>query len=309
MSETSIRLADWKRDNKLLRQIRETVFVQEQAVPPEMEWDSEDDQAVHFLALEGEYAIGTARLLKDGKIGRVAVLKDWRGLQIGSALLQAVLAEAERLGMHRQTLSAQIPAIAFYERFGFSVTSKEYLEAGIAHVDMTRYSPPVLEPALHLEKQEVRFDTAEAAAEHILALLNQARRTICIYTPDLEPLLYNRSDIEHSLTRFLLAHPRNQIKLLVKDTSPAIRRGHRLINLSRRLSSNFYIRKCSPNYPAEELAYLLVDDSGLVIRKNPQLYHGVAYYSAKRIVRLQQNRFDMTWQTAVSDPNMRSLLL
>ncbi len=138
MNSISVRVADWQKDNADLRRIREKVFIAEQAVPPELEWDTEDAQAVHFLAYEGDYAIGTARLLLDGQIGRVSVLKDWRGLNVGDALLAAVIAEAERRGLHEQRLSAQVQATPFYERHGFRILSEEYLDAGIPHVDMLR---------------------------------------------------------------------------------------------------------------------------------------------------------------------------
>ena len=138
MNSISVRVADWQKDNADLRRIREKVFIAEQAVPPELEWDTEDAQAVHFLAYEGDYAIGTARLLPDGQIGRVSVLKDWRGLNVGDALLAAVIAEAERRGLHEQRQSAQVQATPFYERHGFRILSEEYLDAGIPHVDMLR---------------------------------------------------------------------------------------------------------------------------------------------------------------------------
>ncbi|UTW07910.1 GNAT family N-acetyltransferase [Pseudomonas benzenivorans] len=141
MNEIHVRLADWHKDNAELRRIRETVFVAEQAVPPELEWDAEDAEALHFLAYEGDYPIGTARLLPDGHIGRVSVLKDWRGLKVGDALIRAVVAEAEKRGLRQQMLSAQVHATAFYERLGFSIVSDEYLDAGIPHVDMVRHSP------------------------------------------------------------------------------------------------------------------------------------------------------------------------
>ncbi|WP_437880896.1 GNAT family N-acetyltransferase [Pseudomonas sp. LRF_L74] len=140
MSDIEVRLADWHKDNADLRRIRETVFIAEQAVPPELEWDSEDADSVHFLACEGDYAVGTARLAPDGQIGRVSVLKDWRGLKIGDALVQAAISEAEQRGQREQKLSAQVHASAFYERLGFSVQGGEYLEAGIPHVLMVRHS-------------------------------------------------------------------------------------------------------------------------------------------------------------------------
>jgi predicted GNAT family N-acyltransferase len=140
MNSFHVRVADWQKDNADLRRIRETVFVNEQSVPPELEWDAEDATATHFLAFDGDYAIGTARLLPDGQIGRVSVLKDWRGLKVGDALLEAVIAHAEGAGLKEQRLSAQVYATSFYERHGFKIVSGEFLDAGLPHVDMLRTS-------------------------------------------------------------------------------------------------------------------------------------------------------------------------
>ena len=140
MNDLQVRIADWHKDNADLRRIRESVFIQEQGVTPEQEWDSDDASATHFLAYEGDFAIGTARLLADGCIGRVSVLKDWRGLNVGEHLMRAVINEAERLGLKKQILTAQVHAAGFYERLGFTAVSDEFLEAGIPHIDMLRNS-------------------------------------------------------------------------------------------------------------------------------------------------------------------------
>ena len=139
-NEVSVRIADWQKDNAELRRIREAVFINEQSVPPELEWDSDDQEAIHFLACAGDYPIGTARLLADGHIGRVAVVKDWRGSGIGAMLMKAAIEKAEQGGLRRQFLTAQVHATAFYTRLGFEVVSEEFLEAGIPHVDMVRHS-------------------------------------------------------------------------------------------------------------------------------------------------------------------------
>ncbi|MBJ9976525.1 GNAT family N-acetyltransferase [Pseudomonas sp. S75] len=138
MNKIRVRLADWQRDNADIHRIRSAVFVAEQHVPPELEFDAEDLGAVHFLASEGDYSVGTARLLSDGTIGRVSVLKDWRGLKVGDALMRAAIEEAQKRNLKQQRLSAQVHATSFYERLGFKVVSEEFLEAGIAHVDMVR---------------------------------------------------------------------------------------------------------------------------------------------------------------------------
>lgn len=138
MNKIKVRLADWQKDNADIRRIREAVFIAEQNVPPELEWDADDNVAVHFLAMEDDYAIGTARLLQDGQIGRVSVLKDWRGLKVGDALMQAAIVEAQNRDLSQQKLTAQVHATAFYERLGFKVVSEEFLEAGLPHVEMVR---------------------------------------------------------------------------------------------------------------------------------------------------------------------------
>ena len=141
MNSICVRVADWHKDNLDIRRIRESVFIAEQSIPAELEWDTDDLHAVHFLALEGDYAVGTARLLADGDIGRVSVLKDWRGLKVGDKLLQTVIAHANAIGLHEQKLSAQVHATAFYEHHGFRIVSEEFLEAGLPHVDMIRTQP------------------------------------------------------------------------------------------------------------------------------------------------------------------------
>ncbi|RMR54863.1 GCN5-related N-acetyltransferase [Pseudomonas syringae pv. syringae] len=138
MNKVTVAVAQWQKNNADIRRIRDSVFIAEQSVPPELEWDAEDAGAVHFLAYEGEYAVGTARLLPDGEIGRLSVLRDWRGLKVGEALLDAVIHEAEQRGLKPLKLSAQVQAVEFYQRFGFSVISDEFLEAGLPHVDMLR---------------------------------------------------------------------------------------------------------------------------------------------------------------------------
>ena len=140
MNDLQIRIADWHKDNADLRRIRDSVFIQEQGISPEQEWDSDDASATHFLACEGDFAIGTARLLAGGCIGRLSILKDWRGLHIGEKLLLAAIEEAERQGLKQQFLTAQVHAAGFYERLGFSVISDEFIEAGIPHIDMVRNS-------------------------------------------------------------------------------------------------------------------------------------------------------------------------
>ena len=137
--ELRIELVDWAESETAIRAIRESVFIAEQAVPEELEWDGLDPLCAHALAWNdlGD-AIGTARMQADGTIGRMAVLKDWRGRGVGRALLQPLLDLAARQGLSRVTLAAQIHAIGFYERAGFHVAGDPFMDAGIPHRLMVR---------------------------------------------------------------------------------------------------------------------------------------------------------------------------
>ncbi len=134
-----VELTDWVTTGSAIRAIRETVFIHEQNVPVELEWDGLDSSCLHVLAWnERGDAIGTARMQKNGTIGRMAVLKDWRRCGVGRALLQTLLDLAIKQGLARVTLSAQIHALGFYERAGFHVIGEPFMDAGIPHRKMVK---------------------------------------------------------------------------------------------------------------------------------------------------------------------------
>lgn len=116
--------------------VRFTVFVEEQGVPREIELDEQDSVSVHAVVFEGTTPIATGRLLPDGHIGRMAVLKKWRNRGIGSLMLRKLLERAKERGQPQVALSAQIHAVPFYRAHGFVEEGSEYLEAGIRHQAM-----------------------------------------------------------------------------------------------------------------------------------------------------------------------------
>lgn len=138
-SPFTVRAADWVADGLVLRAIRTEVFIQEQQVPAQLEWDSDDEQARHVVVMAADgTAVGTGRLLPDGRIGRMAVLKAWRGSGAGSAVLAELLRMAQAAGFRSVVLNAQTQAIGFYARFGFRPEGDVFFEAGIPHCSMRR---------------------------------------------------------------------------------------------------------------------------------------------------------------------------
>jgi predicted GNAT family N-acyltransferase len=135
----SIRIVSWPDARTDAMRVREAVFVVEQGVPPEIELDEWDPQCDHAVAFAPHgRVVGTGRLLPDGHIGRMAVLREWRGRGVGSAILAALVERAAARGMKRLVLNAQTHAAPFYARHGFVAFGDEFMEADIPHVAMAR---------------------------------------------------------------------------------------------------------------------------------------------------------------------------
>jgi predicted GNAT family N-acyltransferase len=138
-----VRPVNWNASRDKLRTIRHAVFVQEQRVPEALEWDDADERSYHVLAMSAAGdPVGTGRLKLDCQIGRMAVVREWRGRGVGTAILNALLGLARKEGCRVVRLHAQTHAIPFYARQGFVAVGGEFDEAGIPHRAMElRLSP------------------------------------------------------------------------------------------------------------------------------------------------------------------------
>jgi predicted GNAT family N-acyltransferase len=131
-----IELMSWEDARAHASPIRFRVFVEEQGVPREIELDDQDAVSLHALAFEGATPVATGRLLPDGHIGRMAVLKSHRNRGVGAAMLKRLIEAARSRGDREVALSAQVHAVPFYRAHGFVEEGAEYEEAGIAHQAM-----------------------------------------------------------------------------------------------------------------------------------------------------------------------------
>lgn len=196
----------------------------------------------------------------------------------------------------------ELPAIDFQSPGRFPVHNPDTLQGDS---EQREAAPFLLREHSPLE----RFSHPEQTQAHALALLQQARHSLCLYSPDFEPWLYSHSSVQNACTRFLLASPKNQLRILLRDVSRPVKQGHRLLNLARRLTSNLHIRKINPDLPSEEAAYLLADSHGLLLRPQPEQHAGYALYNDPGRVRLRQAQFDQAWNSSLLDPDLRSFLL
>ncbi|MHB1238380.1 MAG: GNAT family N-acetyltransferase [Gallionella sp.] len=134
----TVSLVCWHDGEPLLKSIREAVFIREQGVPAELEWDEFDESCRHALALSqrGE-AIGCGRMFSNGHIGRIAVMQQWRKKKVGTAIMEALLDYARAHDYKQVDVDAQTQALPFYRGFGFAEQGEEFIDAGLPHIKMT----------------------------------------------------------------------------------------------------------------------------------------------------------------------------
>jgi predicted GNAT family N-acyltransferase len=307
--------AVWSVDSAPLKAVRTAVFIEEQQIPEAEEWDEDDAHADHALArtTSGE-PIATGRLTADGRIGRMAVVKAWRGQGVGMAVLRHLMERAAARGIRHLKLHAQSYAIPFYAQAGFAPVGAEFTECDIPHQTMVLDLPGVSAqpPAVSLvpAAPTARRLSAERAPELVDAtadLLASARREICIYTRDLEPAVYESPAVLEAIRKVAVSGRGASVRVLLQDTARVVREGHRLVELAHRLSSVVQIRQpCEEdrNYPG---AYALTDTGGYLYRTFGDRFDadGDICYPPRRDELKRQ--FDEVWERAEHPPELRRL--
>ena len=131
-----VQSGDWDKLEQDAKFIRKQVFIIEQNIPEEEEWDDQDMISDHFVVYDQDQPIATARLLQNNSVGRVAVLKAYRGQGIGRMIMLEIIRQAHQQDRTFLQLSSQVHAISFYEKLGFSIQGDAYDECGIPHIKM-----------------------------------------------------------------------------------------------------------------------------------------------------------------------------
>lgn len=322
-----VEICNWQNtaDRDALLGVRETVFILEQHVPTELERDADDAHALHMLArtLEGA-PIGTGRLLFDapaandrpatsGRIGRMAVLADWRNHGVGTHLLHGLLDLARSRGLTDISLHAQRDAVPFYQRHGFETIGVEFEEAGIPHVGMRRKLEPVATPDRPAPPSApthtiLRANTREELIEVTKTLLSGAKRSVCVLVRELHPQLLNDTACLVELRRLAISGRGASIRMIAQDLSRALSEGTRLLELAQRLSSVVELRR--PVDPADidfPSAFMCVDTQGYLFRpiEHEMVTTGSTYAPGRHaeLMRL----FEDVWNRSEPWPELRVL--
>lgn len=306
--------ADWNAEIDDLRRVREQVFVIEQGVPVDDEWDALDQDSRHVLARDADgRAIGTGRLTPERRIGRMAVLAEWRGRGVGAALLQALLDQARTLRWDTVELHAQTHAIRFYERFGFEPFGEHFDECGIEHVAMRRSLEPfpqrdAVVPSPRPAERLLKASDWPGALAATTALLDDARREIAIWTRDLDPALFDAGDSLDRIRRLALGGRGARIRIMLLDPRAPVAAGHRLVPLAQRLSSAIEVR-----VPGEETdrqytgAFVLNDRGGCFLRADGSRPDGAGSTCNPGRHAQLLGLFDAAWERALPCEELRVL--
>ena len=301
-----VELADYGRDFDALRAVRDAVFVVEQGVPPALELDEADARCMHVLARDvSGTAIGTGRLVPPdeatagdahggdaaapaARIGRMAVLPDWRGRGVGDALLAALLDAAARRRWKRVQLHAQATAIRFYQRHGFLPVGARFMEAGIEHLTMWR----------NLDGTMAVTDPSEAVAV-VVALAHSARRELRIRSRALDPGVLDTPDVLEALRRFGTSRRGPTVRILLRDAAGPQRDLAPLLPLAQRLPSVFAFRQADDRADtADPSAFIVDDQAGSWFRAFDNRLDGHARLASAGHARQLRERFDRAWERA-----------
>ena len=303
LQDFHIEIADWSREDQrsALLDLRGTVFIQEQGVPEQRERDGLDGDCWHVLARDDAgRPIGCGRLTPAHKIGRMAVLQEWRGRGVGVALLRELVARARAQGWPEVALDAQVSAIGFYEREDFVAYGEEFEDAGLPHRAMrliltadTGEAEPLRD--IGVLSAGTRGETAEARRQ----LLRDARHRLSIYLPLLGNDSYAGAEELAELRRIAISGRSAQIRILLHDPASALRNDHRLIALAQRLSSAIQIRmpveEADLNYAS---SYLLNDAGGYLFLPDAARAQGRAARHDRAGQAPLQQHFDEVWERA-----------
>lgn len=247
-----IRIADHAADFAALRAVREAVFIGEQQVPLALELDALDPACRHILAEDADgRPIGTGRLTPERRIGRMAVLRAWRGRGVGAAMLHALLRQARMAGWQTVSLHAQAGAVAFYRRHGFAAVGERFSEAGIEHQTMR----------LRLDRPIVVEDR-EAAVASTVALVQDARRRLAIRSRELDPGLFDDWQVLDALRGFATSGRDNEVRVLLHDAAAAQRAHAPLLALAQRLPSVFLVREVDDPVDRNDASACIASDAG-----------------------------------------------
>ena len=256
-----------------------------------------DIHAHHYLATANNTAVGYLCIDADGHISLLAATDDHAG-DIIDALLRFAVIDGPRQGLSQLSAPAAHPwkDALFKLQFAAENSKNDH--------QLTLFLPPDRSTSVS-GSELVRLEKIDDFRQHAIQLAQQARRSVVIFSEDLEAWLYDNESFANAVMELAQKSRNSSIRFLVRDTRPLIERGHRLLRLSHKASEKILIRKL-PTHQTERLpCYLITDDNGLMYRQDPLVMQGVGYFDYRARTKPLLEQFELLWARSGSDPDLR----
>ena len=318
---------DWKQHGKVIGQIREAVFVRELGLPDSLVEDDEDETAIQWHAqLPDGQTIGAVRMNLAGSISRLAVDRDFRRQGVGRALLELAITKAKRFGFSEVNAMALARLDRFYRESGFMPRGDEFEEHGLAHREYVKaleyedvhgrtdgtlagddYAPGDLMYRLGQDNKLLLLRKEEEFRNVILEMCKQATQAIRVYSPLLEHKLFDNLELMEICSALARRNKYTRVEILIYDSHRIIKNGHALLEISRKLPSSIGIRIVDPELRQLDHEFVLVDDYGVVYRRNAENYDGYANFNDLAECNRLGRMFKAAWESGLLDANLRQL--
>lgn len=315
----SIEKTLWQEKGEQLSKVRHTVFIEEQKVSAEEEWDGLDEaettqhfyvETIDALSNDTPLIVATARVLESGKIGRLCVLKEYRQKGLGQALMQEILHELITQQQHEHVyLNAQSYALDFYRTLGFVSVGEEFEEAGIPHVRMELDLTAADSLRQIYNNRVLRLDQMSQFQFQLEKLILNGHYCVDILSQQLNPQLYTLA-VTEAISLLVRNHRQAQARILIDDTKALVGQAHPLIQLSQRISSHITVKTIKNGPEVKDEAYIIVDKKHLLFFNNENEFEGfIRYDAAAECEHLLQN-FEHIWQVyGATDPELSRLYI
>lgn len=296
-----------------VKMLRKTVFINEQGVTIDEEWDDADHhpETLHFCAYQKGTALGCGRVspAESGqKIGRLAVLKANRQQGIGTRLLRHMLIHCFGYGASPITLHSQTHAVGWYTAFGFKPIGSVFLEAGIEHQKMIFQQHQALS-AIY-QDSVVRTTHIKQARAHILNLLHECKHTISIISHDLQSPVFQCTAFCTYASEVARRDRNSRVRILVKEPRLLSKGDHPLVLLSRRLPTKVELKIIDTERSEFVSSFINADNEGLAFLENELKGTGFVNFSARAELRQLMVDFEDIWgRYSHIDPNLRVINL
>lgn len=261
-----VNFVSWDEAEAALRNIRQKVFVEEQNVPSNMEWDADDKRAIHVLGKEGNRPVACARIVNGNYLGRVAVLKDYRGHGWGSRLIRAAEQHLVEKRKGRLSLNAQANSYEFYLSHGYQPEDEMMWDANIPHIKMSkllnRRSAAGDKYILKKDSESHSSELPVASAVWFQLGSIQARREIIMQINDLAHPVFNNENCVSNIAKFIRESRQRKVRILINQEIPGLSE-HPLLQLQQRMSSRLLIRTINMETDSDNIGnHVLFDLSG-----------------------------------------------